>query len=75
MKNKIFLPGLACTVLAGCRVNRVTTIYESVTFAPKPENDSLWLFTPVLQFVNFHGMMSLPSSDIPNAEVHDVHFL
>lgn len=53
MKNKIFLLGLVFTVLAGCRVNRVTTIYESVTFAPKPENDSLWLFTPVLQFANF----------------------
>lgn len=53
MKNKILILGLICVVLAGCRVNRVTTLYESVTFAPKPENDSLWLFTPVLQFANF----------------------
>jgi len=53
MKHKIFLLGLLCAVIAGCRVNGVTTLYESITFAPKPVSDSLWLFTPVLQFADF----------------------
>jgi len=53
MKNKIFLILLLAFIISGCRVNRFATAYESVTFAPKPMNDSLWLLTPVVQYADF----------------------
>jgi hypothetical protein len=53
MKNKTFLLIVFAIAISGCRVNSFATAYESVRFAPKPKSDSLWLFTPVVQYADF----------------------
>ncbi|MFN3755592.1 MAG: hypothetical protein ACK4RM_01430 [Flavobacterium sp.] len=53
MKNKIFLLIVVAIAISGCRVNSFTTAYESVSFAPKPTSDSLWLITPVIHYADF----------------------